>query len=82
MGMPSSAADCYQVLGLGDNLGIHFLRSLVDIRVDTVQEGNPHGDGPNIEILLLNHFNGFSNLSNIHEISPYKLCIASKMAAL
>ena len=40
---------------------------MIDIWINTVQKGNPHGDGSDIEVLLFDHGNGFCNLSNIHD---------------
>ena len=56
----------HQLASLGHNLIVDFFSHSVDVGINTIQERNTHSNGPNIEILLLNHFNGLSNLSNIH----------------
>ena len=55
----------YQISGLCGDLFVYFLIQCIQVRIDTVQKADPHGDGTHIQILLLDHFICLVYLKNI-----------------
>ena len=55
----------YQVSGFCGDLLIYFLIQCIQVRIDTVQKADTHGDGTHIQILLLDHFICLVYLKNI-----------------
>ena len=48
----------YQMLRVPADLIVDFPGGLFHVRVDAVQEGDAHGDGPDIQILVVDHVDG------------------------
>ena len=52
-------AGLYKVLSLAHYLVVYLVASLVDVAVDTVEKGDTHCDGTDIQVLLLYHLYRF-----------------------
>ena len=48
-------AGFHQVLGVAADFVVDLLAGLVHIGVDAVQQGDAHGDGADIQVLVVNH---------------------------
>ena len=52
-------AGLYQMLCLAGNLVIYLVAGCIDVAGDAVEQRDAHRDGTNIQMLVLDHFNGF-----------------------
>ena len=52
-------ARAHERLGLGRDLIVELAAGGLRVRIGTVIERNAHGDGPDVEMLLLDHTDGF-----------------------
>ena len=64
----------HQIFGQRSNLGIHFFADHINIRIDTIQKTDTHGNGTHIQVLLVNHFICFVYLKNINHAVPPIRC--------
>ena len=55
----------YQIFGVRVNFVVNFFTGPVDVAVTAVQKGDAHGDGPDIQILLLDHGDGLHDVIKI-----------------
>ena len=52
-------ADADEVCGAAGDLVVDFAAGYLTVRVGAVEQGDTHGDGANVELLLLDHSDGF-----------------------
>ena len=52
-------ADADEVCGAAGDLVVDFAAGYFTVRVGAVEQGDAHGDGANVELLLLDHSDGF-----------------------
>ena len=55
-------ADFYQVFGAACDLIVDFFAALIHIRVRTVQEADAHGNGPDVQVLIVDHVQSRQNI--------------------
>ena len=60
----------YQIGGAAGNFLINPVAGQVDIAVHTAEKGDAHGDGTDIEMLLLDHSDGFQNIAYVQHAAP------------
>ena len=51
----------HQMLGVAGDLVIDFIAAALGILADAVQQGDAHGDGADIQMLLVDHIDGVKN---------------------
>ena len=51
-----------QILGHRGDLAIYLLTGTVDVRICAVKQRDPHGDRADVEILLIDHLDGFQHI--------------------
>ena len=56
----------HQIGRLGHDLVVDLLTGLFRVRVDAVQQADPHGHGPHVQIVLGEHLDGFEDVTGIH----------------
>ena len=52
-------ADADEVCGAAGDLVVDFATGYLTVRIGAVEQGDAHGDGANVELLLLDHSDGF-----------------------
>jgi len=55
----------HKLPGPGGDFVVHLLAGARNIAVHAVQQRNTHGDGADVQVLLLNHGDGFQNIADI-----------------
>ena len=62
---------------------VNFVAAALGILADAVQQGDAHGDGADVQMLLVDHVDGVKNVLQIQHgsASAYSLCMASKMSS-
>ena len=62
-----------QVLGAAHDLVIDLDARLFDVLVETVEQRNTHGDGPHVQVFVVDHMDGFQNVFGFQHIqNPFK----------
>ena len=76
-------AGFYQLFCITGDFVIDLIAGLLRIGVAAAQQRNTHGNGPDIQMLLIDHFNGGEDLLLVqHSPLPFQiLCIASKISS-
>ncbi len=62
-----------EVRRLADDLLVDAVAGPVDVRVGAVEQGNAHGDGSDVEVLLVDHVDRFEDVRHVevdHSLSP------------
>ena len=61
----------YEILGIAADLIVNLCTCFMDIGIDTVEKRDAHGNGADIQILVIDHIDSFKNIMCIdHEKIP------------
>ena len=76
-------ARLHQLFRTAADLVVNFVTAALGILADAVQQGDAHGDGADVQMLLVDHVDGVKNVLQIQHgsASAYSLCMASKMSS-
>ena len=76
-------ARLHQLFRTAADFVVNFVTAALGILADAVQQGDAHGDGADVQMLLVDHVDGVKNVLQIQHgsASAYSLCMASKMSS-
>ena len=72
-------AGFYQVASIAADFIVNMVTGAVHAAADAVQQGNSHGNGTYVQVLIIDHGDGFQDITGVHHnskpfLSRFRFC--------